>query len=195
MLDPARAPIRLPFWLLAAVALMPMGAKGAQSAANLRGAARYSAAHEGDAVAVLVFRRDSLVFEEYQNGYDGRLPHPLASGTKTFSCVLAALGQADHLLELDEPVSGTLAEFRNGPRERRLTVRQLLNLTSGLEPDSATGGLAMAAPPGQRFAYGGAGFEVFGALMSRKLHGGDLVSYLRRRILEPTRHRRGILAT
>lgn len=164
----------------------------AQSASGLQAAARYSAEHEGD--AVLVFRHDSLVFEDYQNGYDGRAPHPLASGTKTFTCVLAALGQADGLLALDEPVARTLPEFRSDSLKSRVTIRELLNLTSGLQPDlPGPGGgayadaalLPMVARPGQRFAYGGASFHVFGELMSRKLKGEDLVAYLRRRIFTP----------
>jgi len=164
----------------------------AQSAASVRAAARYSAEREGD--AVLVFRQDSLVFEDYQNGFDGRTPHPLASGTKTFTCVLAALGQADGLLALDEPVARTLPEFRGDSLKARVTIRQLLNLTSGLQPDLAVPGardyaaatrLPMVARPGQRFAYGGASFHVFGELMSRKLGGEDLVAYLRQRIFTP----------
>jgi CubicO group peptidase (beta-lactamase class C family) len=134
----------------------------AQSAANMRAASRYSAEREGD--AVLVFRHDSLVFEDYQNGYQAAAPHPLASGTKTFTCVLAALGQADGLLALDEPVGRTLPEFRDGLKAD-VTIRELLNLTSGLEPDLSGSGsgayadavlLPMVARPGQRFAYGGA---------------------------------------
>jgi CubicO group peptidase (beta-lactamase class C family) len=169
-------------WMLATALLVAARPTVAQSAASLRAAARYSAGHEGD--AVLVLRRDSLVLEEYQNGYEGRLPHALASGTKTFSCVLAALGQADGLLRLDEPVARTLTEFGDDSLMRRVTIRQLLNLTSGLEPEP-TGSLSMVARPGQRFAYGGASFAVFGAVMSRKLYGEDLVAYLTRRIFAP----------
>ncbi|HHP7239578.1 MAG TPA: hypothetical protein ACFCU0_14200, partial [Longibacter sp.] len=47
----------------------------------------YSARHAGD--AVLIATSDSLLFEEYQNGYDGSQPHMLASGSKTFSGLLA----------------------------------------------------------------------------------------------------------
>jgi CubicO group peptidase (beta-lactamase class C family) len=163
----------------------------AQSASRLQAAARYSAENEGD--AVLAFRHDSLVFEDYQNGYDGRAPHPLASGTKTFTCVLAALGQADGLLALDEPVARTLPEFRGDSLKAHVTVRELLNLTSGIQPDLAGPGrgyaeaalLPMVARPGQRFAYGGASFHVFGELMYRKLKGEDLVAYLQRRIFAP----------
>jgi CubicO group peptidase (beta-lactamase class C family) len=163
-----------------------------QSAASFRAAARYSAEREGD--AVLVFRHDSLVFEDYQNGFEGRVPHPLASGTKTFTCVLAALGQADGLLTLDEPVARTLPEFRGDSLKVHVTIRELLHLTSGLQPDlGGPGGteyaaaelLPMVARPGQRFAYGGASFHVFGELMFRKLHGEDLVAYLHRRVFTP----------
>jgi CubicO group peptidase (beta-lactamase class C family) len=146
-------------------------------------AAHYSADHSGD--AVLVFHHDSLVLEQYQNGYDGRTPHPLASGTKTFACALAALAQGDGLLTLDEPVARTLTEFAADSLTRRITIRQLLNLTSGLEPDSTGSGLSLASRPGQRFAYGGTSFAVFSAVLSRKLRGEDLLAYLTRRLFVP----------
>jgi CubicO group peptidase (beta-lactamase class C family) len=179
----AKASIGIPFWLLVTAAPVPARPAVAQSMPRLRAAARYAADHAGD--ALLVFRHDSLVLEEYQNGYDGRRPHPLASGTKTFSCVLAALGQADGVLELDEPAARTLPEFQDDSLKRRVTIRQLLSLTSGLDPDPAGPDLPMVAPPGQRFAYSGVSFAVFGAVLSRKLHGEDLVAYLTRRVFAP----------
>jgi CubicO group peptidase (beta-lactamase class C family) len=169
--------------ILAAMAVGFAQTAAGQSGTSLAAAARYSAQHEGD--AVLVFRHDSLVLEDYQNGFDGQAPHPLASGTKAFSCVLAALGQADGLVALDEPVARTLPEFGADSLTRRITIRQLLNLTSGLEADEAGQGLRLASRPGERFAYGGTGFAVFGAVMARKLQGGDLLAYLGRRIFAP----------
>lgn len=177
----------LGLWVLA-----PASVASAQTDGSFRAAARYSAERDGD--AVLVFRHDSLVLEDYANGYDGRALYPLASGTKTFTCVLAGLGLADGLLDLDEPVSRTLAEFRDDSLKARVTIRQLLSLTSGLAPDlvapwngefAAAMRLPMVARPGQRFAYGGATFHVFGELLYRKLGGEDVVGYLRRRILAP----------
>lgn len=172
--------------------LAPGRTASAQSPASLAAAARYSAHGEGD--AVLVFRHDSLVFEDYQNGYDGRAPHALASGTKTFTCAIAALAQADSLLDLDEPVARTLVEFRADSLKARVTIRELLSLTSGLEPEltapwngeyAAATRLPMVARPGERFAYGAAGFHVFGEVMHRKLGGEDVVAYLQRRIFDP----------
>ena len=183
MQPPAPVLLRAPLWVLATMTLAPVQAAVAQSAASVRAAARYSAEHDGD--AVLVFHHDSLAFEEYQNGYDGRLPHPLASGTKAFSCVLAALGQGDGLLTLDEPVTRTVTELDGDSLMLRMTIRHLLNLTSGLEPDATGSRLTLVSGPGQRFAYGGTSFAVFGEVLSRKLQGEDLVAYLTRRVFEP----------
>lgn len=174
---------KLQLCLLATVVLTSATVAPAQSTADLRAAAHYSAEHSGD--AVLVFRHDTLLLEEYHNGFDGRSPHQLASGTKAFSCVLAALGESDGLLTLDEPVGRTLPQFDTDSLLRRVTIRQLLNLTSGLAPDSTGRGLTHVSRPGQRFVYGGTSFAVFGVVLSRKLQGEDLVAYLTRRIFTP----------
>jgi CubicO group peptidase (beta-lactamase class C family) len=134
---------------------------------------------------VLVFHHDSLILEDYQNGFDGRSAHPLASGTKAFACILAALAQKDGLLTLDEPVGRTLPEFAADSTLRLVTIRQLLNLTSGLEADPAGRGLTLRSRPGQRFAYGGTSFAVFGMLLSRKLKGDDWLTWLTGRVLAP----------
>lgn len=174
---------RLPTLLFAAALLTRATLTLAQSALDPRAAARYSADHAGD--AVLVFHHDSLVLEDYQNGFDGSSAHQLASGTKAFSCVLAALAEEDHLLTLDEAVARTLPEFGRDTLLRQITIRQLINLTSGLAVDATGQGLTLESRPGRRFAYGGTGFAVFGLVLSSKLKGEDLVAYLTRRIFAP----------
>ncbi len=168
--------------LTLAAALVPVAAV-AQSAAAFSAAAQYSAQHDGD--AVLVFRGDSLVLEEYQNGFAAGGAHWLASGTKTFACVLAALAQGDGLLTLDEPVARSIPEFTADSELARVTIRQLLNLTSGLGVDPASNKLARDAGPGVRFVYGGVGFVLFGEVLTRQLHGEDLLAYLGRRVFDP----------
>lgn len=155
----------------------------AQQAAAFRRAAAYSAAHAGD--AVLVFQHDSLVLEDYVSPFTAATPHPLASGTKAFACVLAALAQADGLLALDAPLARALPELAGDTLLGPLTPRQLLSLTSGLEADPAAGGLRLATRPGRRFAYGGLGFVLFAEVLSRQLHGEDLLAWLTRRVLAP----------
>jgi CubicO group peptidase (beta-lactamase class C family) len=160
----------------------------------LRAAASYSAAREG--ISFLVVFDGRVVFEDYPNGGGASHPHELASGTKSFSGVMAAAAVKDRLLALDERVCDTLPEWRADPRKSKVTIRQLLSLTSGLATGGERGRVptyadAVAAPsvdePGRRFSYGAVPFQVFGEVMRRKLapHGEKPLDYLCRRVLDP----------
>ncbi|MFM8584024.1 MAG: serine hydrolase domain-containing protein, partial [Planctomycetaceae bacterium] len=106
-------------------------------------AAKYSAQHAGR--AVLVRHAGQVVFEQYDRGWSAPQAHPLASGTKSFTGVLALLAVQDGLLTLDERACDTLTEWRDDPRKSQITVRHLLTLSSGLEPgDRELGGRAGA---------------------------------------------------
>lgn len=162
----------------------------AQTDSAFRRAAAYSAAHDGD--AVLVYRGSRLVLADYQNGFTAGRLHGLASGTKTFSCALAALGEARGLLRIDEPAARTITEWRSDPVKSKITIAELLHLTSGLEPDPtdhADYGRAIALPmvgaPGGQFAYGATSFFIFGEIMRRKLNGRDPASVLEQDVLGP----------
>jgi len=86
--------------------------------------------------AVLVMKDGVVIAEQYAKGWSADRPHPLASGTKSFSGITAAAAVTDGLITLDELVSDTITEWKKDPRASRITVRELLNLTSGLEPNS-----------------------------------------------------------
>jgi CubicO group peptidase (beta-lactamase class C family) len=98
-------------------------------------AAEYSARHAGH--AVLVMHDGEVVFERYDNAWSASRPHMLASGTKSFTGVVAMFAVQDGLLTLDELASDTLTEWRDDPRKSRITIRQLLTLSSGLDPSDA----------------------------------------------------------
>ena len=93
-------------------------------------AAKHSAANEG--LAVLVYDRGELVFEEYQNGYRAETPQHLFSGTKSFVSVVALVAEAEGLLTLDERCADTLTEWQDDAKRERIKVRHLLDFTSGL---------------------------------------------------------------
>lgn len=145
-----------------------------------------------DGVTCVVMIAGSIVHEQYRQPGDEAERWRLASGTKSFSGVAAAAAVQDGLLNLDERVSDTLTEWRNDGR-RDITIRQLLSLTSGIDtPAPGRGGRgspeeavsrALSAPPGTRFAYGQAPFQIFAALMARKLKVESYEAYLRRRVL------------
>ena len=105
---------------------------------------------------------------------------------------MAIAAQQDGLLSLDEPASKTLTEWQGDPLREKITLRQLLNLTSGI-PGGNLGRIPTyqeavqspaEAPPGTRFSYGPVPFQIFGEVMRRKL-GGDPLAYLQRRIFQP----------
>ena len=175
--------------------------------ARCRAAAEYSRAKGGE--VMLVLRDGSPVFHDTINGFTVDTPHLLASGTKSFSGIAAALAVDDGLLSLDERVSDTITDWKTDPRKAAITVRQLLSLSSGLESlgskidnprNARAAGIVdrarasidarSVAPAGSRFIYGPSSFYVFGELMKRKLGpagtgDADLVAYLERRLFGP----------
>jgi CubicO group peptidase (beta-lactamase class C family) len=146
--------------------------------------------------ALLVLQGDEVALERYAEGWDARRPHPLYSGTKSFWGVLAVLAERDGLLTLDEPVAATIDAWAADAAKARVTLRELLQLTSGI----GFGGLGNAVPtyehaleaplrdpPGTRFTYGGIPLQVFGAVLARKLapRGSTPQVYLHERVLDP----------
>ncbi|QDU83851.1 Beta-lactamase [Planctomycetes bacterium Pla163] len=85
--------------------------------------------------ALLVLEGGEVVFERYAGGWSAERPHPLASGTKSFAGVLATVAVADGLFEdLDAPVHLFVEEWGQDERKRAVTLRNLLDQSSGLAP-------------------------------------------------------------
>jgi CubicO group peptidase (beta-lactamase class C family) len=107
--------------------------------AHCTAAADYSTQYSGRAVLVQVGGK--VVFERYDNGWGAERPHPLASGSKSFTGVAAMFAVQDGLLKLDELASDTLTEWKTDPLKSKITIRHLLTLSSGLDPaDDLLGG-------------------------------------------------------
>jgi CubicO group peptidase (beta-lactamase class C family) len=184
-----------------ALALFAAPALAAQSAdqAAFKRAADYSELERGDGVLVMVNGR--IVFEQYAREASANRTHLLASGTKSFAGVLALAAQADGLLTLDEPVAQTITEWQADSLRARITIRELLTLTSGIaagpqvNPPAYAEAIAtpLASAPGTAFQYGAAPFQVFGELLKRKLapRGESVNDYLKKRLLDPLGMRTG----
>lgn len=172
----------------------------ASGKSNYQLAADYSAEARG--LSVVVMKGDKIVFEEYQNGHSASTTHLLASGTKSFSGVMLAAGIEDGLIKgFDEKVSDTITEWKGDPRRAKITLRQLLSLTSGIDvgqnlrPPSYSSAIKNTSryEPGDKFQYGPAPFQIFGEVMRRKLapKNESVLTYLKRRIFEPVGIRTG----
>lgn len=154
-------------------------------------ACEYSAQNDGVSCLVMV---DGKVVHEVYTG-DGAADEAwgLASGTKSFSGVAAAAAVQDGLFKLDDKVSSILTEWQADGR-RDITIRQLLSLTSGIKTPEPRKQLrisfaeAIALPlehsPGTHYVYGQAPFQIFAAMMERKLGEEKYLSYQERRYLD-----------
>jgi CubicO group peptidase (beta-lactamase class C family) len=122
-------------------------------------------------------------------------PHKIYSGTKAFWGLAALAAEEDGLLNLDDHVADTVLAWQNDPRKARVTIRQLLDFSCGLDPvfylhnenPGDRDAIAIRAPlvssPGSAFIYGPSALQVFHAVLKEKLHGESPTRYLERRVL------------
>jgi len=171
-----------------------MGGTGLAETFNIEAASKYLESRNGH--ALLVYHEGVLIFEEYYNGHTARRGHRLASGTKSFSGVLAVIAAEEGIIDLDEKVSDTITEWQDDKRLSQITIRQLISLSSGIDGGdngsvpSGKEAVAMArakGKPGSSFSYGPIPFQVWGELMKRKLSPQDesVEAYLKRKLLDP----------
>jgi CubicO group peptidase (beta-lactamase class C family) len=186
-------------WILGlALAFAAAGAAAAPLAGadnpRCQRALAYSAERRG--AAVLVLKDGKPICEGYAG--EGASDHPMetASATKSFSGLMLAAAVQDRLITLDEPVADTITEWKADPRKAKVTIRQLLSLSSGMPSvvgRPPTYADAVKAPltdePGTKFLYGPGPYQLFGEVMRRKLiaagQSGDPYLYMKRRILDP----------
>ncbi|MBU1324768.1 MAG: serine hydrolase [Alphaproteobacteria bacterium] len=154
-------------------------------------AAAYSAGSRG--ISMLVLEGGREVFRDHPRGPER--PFETASGTKSFSGVLAAALVQDGLLRLDERCADTLTEWRGGPVRGAATIRSLLDLSSGIgggpigrPPSYAEAVAAPAVGQAGTFRYGPRPFQVFGEIVRRKLEAAgrpaDVLAFLKSRLLD-----------
>jgi CubicO group peptidase (beta-lactamase class C family) len=160
---------------------------------NFKLAAEYSKQSRGH--SVLVMQGDKIIFEDYQNGSTADSAYPIFSGTKSFAGIMAIAAQEDKLLKLDEKVADTITEWKNDEGKSKITIRQLLSLTGGIDAGaigvvptySEAINYQVKYDAGTKFQYGPVPFQIFGEVMRRKLlpKKEDVYDYLKRRILDP----------
>lgn len=161
-------------FLTAACSLIPSSAQAQTPPASGRfaEAAAYSAERGG--VSFLVARHGVVLAEDYPaGGPDDRWP--LGAGTRIFAPLLAAALVEDGLMGLDEPVAMTIGDWGIDPVKAGISMRALLNGTSGIAFDRRDGALPDAlaltptATPGSRFIDDAAPYMLMAEIARRKL--------------------------
>src|SRR4029453_770750 len=112
------------------------------------------------------------------------------SGTKSFWGIAALAAARDGLFKLDDPVADTITEWKGDPRKSRITIRQLLHQTDGIEGASRLqrpsirdrNAMAIQLPaiaePGTAFIYGPSHVQIFCELLRRRLRARSVIGYL-----------------
>ncbi|MEM1441357.1 MAG: serine hydrolase [Verrucomicrobiota bacterium] len=164
---------------------------------GLKAAEKYSADQEGHGFLVMIDGK--VVRESSANGWDPEKGHRLASGTKSFSAGILALAVKDGLLSVEDKVSDTITEWKADERLSDITIHDLLNLTSGIDPGengrvpsyAEAVDVAALSGRGEKFRYGPSAFQIFGELIRRELNSRedlpfeDPLAYLEARVFEP----------
>jgi len=150
-------------------------------------AAKYSESKRG--VSMLVMQNGRTIFEHYANGGSAGGRWPIFSGTKSFWGIAALAAVHDGLFRLDDLVSDMITEWKSDPRKSRITIRQLLSQTDGVEGASRLqrasirdrNAMAIRLPtvaePGAAFIYGPSHLQIFSELLRRKLKGRSSIAY------------------
>jgi CubicO group peptidase (beta-lactamase class C family) len=156
-------------------------------------AAKYSESKRG--VSMLVMQNGRTVFEHYANGGSASGRWPIFSGTKSFWGIAALAAVREGLFKLDDFVSDTITEWKSDPRKSRITIRQLLSQTDGIEGASRLQRasirdrnvmairLPTVAEPGSAFIYGPSHLQIFSELLRRKLKGRATTAYVEGHVL------------
>jgi CubicO group peptidase (beta-lactamase class C family) len=160
------------------------------SPAAVRAAAAYSASQGGR--SFLAIQHGQTLLE--QSAGEAR---KIYSGTKAFWGLAVLAAAEDGLLNLDERVAETIPAWAGDSRKARVTIRQLLDFSCGLEPvfylhnnnpgdrDRIAIGAPLVADPGAAFIYGPSALQVVHQILKLKLRGESPTNYLERRVLRP----------
>ena len=163
----------------------------------LRDAADYSASRRG--YSLLVVQHGKKLLEEYANGGDARMAYQIYSGTKSFFTLAALVAGQEGLLRLDEPVANTIPEWSRDPRRNKITLRELMNFSDGLDPgfhlhsekvadrNSVALRTPLVAARAAAFTYGPSHGQVLCEVLRRKLasQGETPFGYLHHKVLNP----------
>lgn len=148
--------------------------------------------------SLMVVRHGHVIAEGWAAPFGPERPQTVYSMSKSFTSTAVGFAVAEGLLSLDDAVLGLLpdqAPAAPDERLRRMTVRHLLTMSGGHDPEPSVMDVDgpwvrqfLATPlvhePGERFVYNTPGTHVLSAILQR-VTGQRLLDYLRPRLLEP----------
>ncbi|KQM74909.1 hypothetical protein ASE74_02700 [Pedobacter sp. Leaf216] len=99
----------------------------------------------GEINLFMVIRNDSVLYERYHNGYSDSTLTSIFSGAKSIISIM--IGQAledGSIKNLNDKVTRYIPELESNPAFEQVTLKNLLDMKSGLEFQDALGGIVKA---------------------------------------------------
>ncbi len=145
--------------------------------------------------SVMVVRHDSVVGEVYPAPWSKESMHTMYSCSKTFVSAAVGIAIGDGKLRLDSRVADFFPKtFNRSANYKRMTVRDLLTMASGIEPDwvmrnngdewCKTWLGKPVAMPGKQFKYDSMCTYLLSVIV-QKATGVKLLDYLKERLFNP----------
>lgn len=156
-------------------------------------------AEETGSNCLLVQRNGEIVHEAYFNGTTPETQQEIFSASKSVASTLVGIAQKEGHLQIDEPASTYITEWK-GTDSEDVTIRQLLSNVSGRFQDIQTDYLRMAIQepdktafsvgldqqhePGTFWEYNNAAIQTLEAVLERAT-GEDMEHFARTRLFDP----------
>jgi CubicO group peptidase (beta-lactamase class C family) len=156
-------------------------------------------------VAFLIIRNDSLLFEQYFRKYEASSTVASFSMAKSYTSALIGIAiQEGHIRSVDDKITDYITELADKPGFDKITVRHLLQMTSGIRSnESYYNPFGQAAriyygrrlrqylrrlrtdyPPGTRFAYRSINTQLLGLIVERATK-RNVTDYLNEKLWQP----------
>ena len=156
-------------------------------------------------VAFLIIRNDSLLFENYYDGYKHESIVPSFSVAKSFTSALIGCAIDDgYIKSVNEPITNYIPELKENGFDK-VSIRHVLQMTSGLDfnesyynpfGDAATfyygrtlrksiAKMKLEEEPGTSFEYQSGNTQLLGLILERALKMKTITQYLQEKIWTP----------
>lgn len=120
--------------------------------------ARQYAIEDNPGQALIVWHDGEILYEHYRGQFNGQELHPIWSGSKSFAGILAALAVKNELFTFDTTLGELIPDWDPESERGKITIRLLLNLTSGIETDNV-GSIGDPTPTSERWLAADMEFE------------------------------------
>ena len=153
--------------------------------------------------SVIISQNDTILFDEYFNGFERDSLHDTRSSFKSITSLLAGIAIDKGLFTVDDEIEQYITEWKNDPRGT-ITVKNLLEMKSGLACEGFFGigpdcesemwetddwlnyilNIPLRHDPGLNWAYTSMEPELIGIIISRT-SGLTLMEFAKQHLFEP----------